>query len=750
MNQPDILEYVYAHAQTTATTGYFSCDPTPLPTVPELLRLLAKRPLDSFLRRHALSRLTGFSGAELASFLKEGATKNGEASGLAALRGLALELALLKPELTQETNFKALLESWQNEKAESPLPYLRLQSTGLQGAGREGRAQNADWNAGRDATTSAAQNAAQNAELAAISAGWAALFKENICNHRALPEPQNAPLPVPPLFEGPKHPPNARNLPELHAEFTRLLDAPLEKREGPNERPDERKSERKDERKNEWEGDSSKLAAFPDTPGSPNLADPAQVAELALQCLQQAGITQEGEMRHQASLSPVGLLRPWKLDRISLCGRNRHTLRGQANTYGRGLGLPEALASCRMEMVERASAYASIGFGPSISPGVSPNISPGASPSISPGVSPNISSDVSPNTSPGASSNILPNASPNDPETAGGKLRVLGLQAASFNFAASDNAAQKSIEAGELVYGSFTALQNQGLNPLDPNSLYLEAPYTDSPLYWLKGQRLTRPAFPGAASGSNNWEEAAFETVLVPVQAVYLFSNLDEADLSFAPPSTGLATFSNMEGAKLAALTELLEREAEATTPFSKQSCFLLESADPQIAALLQDYKARGISVQFQDLSGELGFPCYQAFVTGAKGQVSRGYGAGLSARKAIISALTETPYPYPESAPSGPALRKLQVKNLEDLPDYSITDGNGNLDRKASLALLESLFYENGLPPVYVELTRADLKFPVIRAIVPGLVPTAEYDEYSPIPARLYKNYLRLFDLAL
>jgi ribosomal protein S12 methylthiotransferase accessory factor YcaO len=237
-------------------------------------------------------------------------------------------------------------------------------------------------------------------------------------------------------------------------------------------------------------------------------------------------------------------------------------------------------------------------------------------------------------------------------------------------------------------------------------------------------------------------ESPGLGRVYVPVQMAGLFCNLDEIALFDSPGSTGIATGCTLEEARVAALLEILERDAEATTPFSKASCFRLEAdpdRDPLIAALLADYAALGINVQFQDLTGPLGVPAFKCFVMSPKGAIARGHGAGLSARRAVISALTETPFAYPEGGPSGPMLRKLPARRLHELPDYTLPTPAANL------ALLEDLLRQNGRPPVYVSLTRPELGFPVTRALVPGLELAADRDAFSRIPRRLYENYLRL-----
>lgn len=265
-------------------------------------------------------------------------------------------------------------------------------------------------------------------------------------------------------------------------------------------------------------------------------------------------------------------------------------------------------------------------------------------------------------------------------------------------------------------------LLREGKSAIDPNEFPVDVPYTDEPLCWMPGK------------------DAGGEEIWVPVQMVSLFCNLDEVSLFESPGSTGLASGGTMEAAKLAALTEILERDAEATTPFHKSGCFTLTTQDPVIAALLQDYAARGIQVQFQDLTGPLGLPAYKCFVMSSRGAISQGYGAGLSSRRAVLAALTETPFPYPDGGPSGPLLRKLETRTLEELPDYDLGSPAQNL------ALLEHALGAGGRPPVYVDISRADLGFPVVRALVPGMELGADQGVCARVPFRLWEKYIRLF----
>jgi ribosomal protein S12 methylthiotransferase accessory factor YcaO len=273
-----------------------------------------------------------------------------------------------------------------------------------------------------------------------------------------------------------------------------------------------------------------------------------------------------------------------------------------------------------------------------------------------------------------------------------------------------------------LTYGSLSDVRAIGINVLDPNELRLEAPYDDEPLHWLEAQEKTA---------------GRMQPILIPVQTVFLFCNLDEVGLFSGLGSTGLASGSTPEQAKLGGLLEVIERDCEATMPFHVSRCFRVTPDSSEIGELLADYEVRGIRVQFLDITHELGVPCYKCVVMGPRGGVVKGTGAHLEGRRALLSAMTETPYPYPGGPPSGPALEGLSTRRLEDLPTF----GWGNPPR--DLSLLEDLLAANGYRVIYVDLTREDVGIPVFKSIVPGLEFSADFDSTSRVSPRLFANYL-------
>lgn len=592
------LSYTYTHSVTQATTGYFSCEPPLGYGLEQALDDLQRTPLDDFLHNYALRALCDLPTAAVAAYVPR-AVEAGQIRHK-PLAALLLECALLRPAVhagllealglalhapAQASSLAPLLHD------ASPLIYLR-------------------WLCLPDREAHSA---------------WSGLFTENICEHRLLPHPEDSDLPW--LY-------SKEALCAL-AEQDKALAAALPP-SWPGYAPAPRLAD-------------IHAAMLAEPAGTAWQRPPAQeTAQKALAVLEEQGIVAGQEMRHEASLSPIALLRPWNVNIAVRNGGLDYSLQGQATTYGRGLSLAGTRASYAMEMVERASSYVSI-------------------------------------------------------DIHEGHGVVTGRT-----------------EPMPLVLARLSELRAQGRAALDPNELPLEVPYTDFPLHWLK------------ASAANG------EPVLVPAQAVFLFCNLDEPALFMACGSTGLASGNTLAEAKVAALTEIFERDAEALTLYRRSLCFTLRSREPRLQALLDDYAARGIQVQFMNLTTVFGLPCYQCFVRRPEGGVARATAAKLSGMGAALAALTETPYPYPHGQPSAFGLRGLPVRMLEDLPDYTLESPERNV------AMLERLLAAYGRQVYYITLTRSDFGLPVVRALVPKMELTAERDAFSRIAPRLFAAYVR------
>jgi ribosomal protein S12 methylthiotransferase accessory factor YcaO len=275
-----------------------------------------------------------------------------------------------------------------------------------------------------------------------------------------------------------------------------------------------------------------------------------------------------------------------------------------------------------------------------------------------------------------------------------------------------------------VLHGRLSDLRKDRVEVLDPNDLALEAPYCDEPLYWLEAEEQT---------------PTGTRSIFIPAQCVFLFCNLDEIKLFTALGSTGLGAGVALAGAKLSALNEVIERDSEGTTPFDRALCFEIETQDERLAALLDSYRLNGIHIQFQDLTPPMGLPCCKCFVVAADGRIAKGTGAHLDARQALLSALTEVPFPFPGSPPSRPAMAGLVRVPVEALPSYS--SGTPLQD----LRTLETLVFANGFRLIYADITRQDVGLPVVRALVPGMEILADFDRHSRVHPRLYANYLKL-----
>ncbi|MFI3270851.1 MAG: YcaO-like family protein [Pseudomonadota bacterium] len=627
------MPYSYAHANTQATTGYFSCLPPANLNTEGCLAWLCDHANDSFMHRHLLRKFAQDSIEQNINYIKK--LQEHSPQTRAVFAAIVYEITILDPKrLSLREHIETLCPDCQGDMGDylcafTPLPYIA-------------------WSKQEDCE---------------LHQAWIDIFSNNIQKHHLLPHPEDDDLPL--LYSAHsednsdaelENPNKSKSLAEIHAEMLALAAAQ------PQDFP-------------AWQ------------------RPPAQeTADRALAVLQANNIIADIEMRHEASLSPIALLRRWNLSIDVDHDGASHSLQGEANTYGRGLSVADARASYLMEMVERASSYANIG------------------------------------------PHGLLNLAACDAFHQAHDLRPIFADGSRTYEQSLDIQLRAQLETRQepLIHGRYSELVEQGHKVLNPLDIPSEAPYADQPLYWVTGYSPCHDA--------ESPTMTSYEPVLVPVQLIYLFNNLDEIDLSMAPSSTGLASGNTFAEAKLSALTEIIERDAEATSPYSRQHCFRAESHDPRLMALLNDYAARGMHLHFQDMTSFTGVPCYTAFVMGTRGVLARGTGAGLDAKRAALSAMTETPYPYPHGGPSAPALRGLESKKLEELPSFTLSSPEQNV------MMLERVLIAKGLRPIYFNLTQSRFGLPVVKAIVPYMEPTAEFDQFSRVSKKLFANYLKIF----
>lgn len=587
---PDVIEYAYTHGETRQTTGYFSCEPQNL-----AVDIGNHDVLSALLRARPLDI---FLRRKLLLLIRNANSQ----------KWLDLaEFCIKKPEMGQENyrsfpraNIAALLL----ECCAVCPPCMATISQYLPALQK--LAQNQHLSAQAALTA--------QAEAVEVRRLWSDFFNLNIHQHRPLKN------------EAPHAPLYSRA--EVEAARAALLAPgnPL-----------------KDAR-----------AEIPSTTANACMpVDPRETVARALSVLEKANLLEGPEMRHEASLSPIALLRRWRINiHVDKTGV-AHSLKGIATAYGRGLSLVGARAACLMEVVERACAYADVERGGRWNSG------------------------------------------------------RIGCRSG----------------AADLLLATCVDLSASGAR--------FYAPY--------RGMAdISRCAIHWFAATDSHGKE-----VFVPAQAVFLFCNLGEAALFDSMGSTGLGAGNTLAEAKLSALAEAIERDAHACTPFSARNCFRLASRDSRIQGLLDDYSSRRIYPVFQDIGHETGLPVYRCFVTGLDGKIAQATGASLNGRRAAISALTETPWPYSWATPapfgttrSAPPAHGIETRWLEDLPDYGVDAEAGGAI--VELAMLERVLEAHGRMPIYADISRTDLEFPVVRAFVPGFAADADFDVESPPDIRL------------
>lgn len=267
------------------------------------------------------------------------------------------------------------------------------------------------------------------------------------------------------------------------------------------------------------------------------------------------------------------------------------------------------------------------------------------------------------------------------------------------------------IHGGEIRTARACELDDRAV---DLNRLCLEAPAPDAPIAWMTATTARK------------------EPIWVPVQCVYLFANLDEPKLFGALGSTGLASGSSVDEACLAGLLEVLERDAETVSPWDASRAFRLQSRDPEVQKLLDAYAAQGIDLVLEDITTEFGVPCMRAWVPLPHGGFVKATATNLCAKAAALAAITEVPFPFPQGPASGRWPEEFPERVLEDLPDLSTGSAAG--DR----LVVEALLADQGLCPIYADLTQQSVGIPVVRTIIPGLETATDLDEFSRISPRL------------
>lgn len=290
-----------------------------------------------------------------------------------------------------------------------------------------------------------------------------------------------------------------------------------------------------------------------------------------------------------------------------------------------------------------------------------------------------------------------------------------------------------------LVSGTAAMLQARGMNVVQPELM-----------------TATRA---GAGIGSNRthlWLEGydlvAEDSVWVPAEVVSMDFTSNAAfdgESGLLRSSNGLASGNTVLEAVIHGLYEVVERDAETLWRLSAdfRRVDLETVADPACSSLLRRFAEAGVHAAFWDITSDAGVPAYGCVLLedpSVQGWrplgVHDGFGCHLSPQVAFVRAGTEaaqTRLTYISGSRDdlgrrelaearNPALVQKAWDEIAGIPctsrfpasvpalDVTLTD---------DLATILSLLRASGLTSVIVvNLTRDDLRIPVVKVIIPGL----------------------------
>jgi ribosomal protein S12 methylthiotransferase accessory factor len=259
------------------------------------------------------------------------------------------------------------------------------------------------------------------------------------------------------------------------------------------------------------------------------------------------------------------------------------------------------------------------------------------------------------------------------------------------------------------------------------------------------------------------WDLIEEREVAVPCQLVMLHSveEVIGVTVNFQMGSNGLASGNHFLEALVAALCELVERDAATCHQLAWELLGMppprvrLDTIEaPAVQELLERYEAAQVQVLLFDVTNDVGIPAYQALLYDkmARGVgVSGGQGAHLDPEIAMLRALTEAA----QSRVVGIAGSRdehfrhcvmvtkkgdcaSQIKSLEAIP--ATVDARRQRARAAptlegDVHIILDRLKQVGLEQVIVfDLTLPGFDISVVRAIVPGLE-GYKFDYYRPGP---------------
>jgi ribosomal protein S12 methylthiotransferase accessory factor len=211
------------------------------------------------------------------------------------------------------------------------------------------------------------------------------------------------------------------------------------------------------------------------------------------------------------------------------------------------------------------------------------------------------------------------------------------------------------------------------------------------------------------------------------------FCYMGHPESSYCQADTnGCAAAPTIDQALVAALYELIERDAAGIWWFNRISRPLVEAAslaDPQILTFVADFHKAGRTLHLLDIRADLPLPVFAAVSTLPDGsEIMLGLGCRPSAASAARHAISELSQVchWLGQRPPGPGLwrRWLDTATLANQPylaggppEKPTLDWPTDGSHQPIVEMLEKY----GFTPAMVDLSRPDLPLKVVRAVVPG-----------------------------
>ena len=260
------------------------------------------------------------------------------------------------------------------------------------------------------------------------------------------------------------------------------------------------------------------------------------------------------------------------------------------------------------------------------------------------------------------------------------------------------------------------------------------------------------------------WDLLQHERCWLPAEIVHTDYTLP-LDGYFLAGSNGLASGNHIVEALIAAICELVERDAVAlwhAAGIRRQAGTTLDLGsvdDPDCRALLDRYQRAGIAVEAWNVTTDVAVPAFLCRIRdpspGDPRHLRRFQGAGCHPDRAVAlaRALTEAaqtrltyiagirddllPARYREPADTGIADALYAALARQETPlQFGAIAGCATDDLAADLRVLLRHLQATGIGRVVaVDFTRPDLAIPVVRVVIPGLEGDPRHPSYVPGP---------------